>query len=218
MAIIDPGPDVDSHVRALASRVEDAADVVLVLTHGHGDHAASAPRLARELDAEVCGPRTVDAVTRPLEDGDAVDTDEGALVAVHTPGHTRDHLSFHWPDGDAVFVGDLLLGEGDTTWVAEYPGCVADYLTTLERVRSLEASVLYPAHGPPLVDPGRALDRFEGHRRDRIEQVRRAMEAHPEADADALVEVVYGDTVPGSMRGAARKSLEAIVHHLAASP
>lgn len=209
---------MDSHVRALASRVEDAGEVAIVLTHGHGDHAASAPRLAGELGAEVWGPSTVEAVTRPLDDDEAVATDRGHLVAVHTPGHTRDHLSFHWPDRDAVFVGDLLLGQGDTTWVAEYPGCVSDYLASLERVRALGASVLYPTHGPPLTDPGGALDRFEGHRRDRIEQVRRAREAHPGADADALVDVVYGDTVPASMRGPARRSLEAIVDHLAGGP
>lgn len=214
MAIIDPGPDVVDHVRALASRVEGAEEVVIVLTHGHGDHAGAAPRLAGRLGVDVRGPATVDAVTRPLDEGDAVQTDRGALVAVHTPGHTRDHLSFHWPEGDAVFVGDLLLGEGDTTWVAEYRGCVADYLASLDRVASLEPSVLYPTHGPPLDDPSDALDRFESHRRDRIEQVRRAMEAHPGADADELVDIVYGDTVPGSMRGAARKSLEAILDHL----
>lgn len=214
LAIIDPGPDVDSHVRALASRAADADSIRLLLTHGHSDHAAAAPRLAEALGAEVLGPDGVAGVTRPIEEGDAVETDDGTLVALHTPGHTREHLAFHWREGGAVFVGDLLLGRGDTTWVAEYPGCVHDYLETLDRLDAVGAGVLYPAHGPPLEDAREAIARFRHHRLERIEQVRRARTAHPDADAERLVDVVYGDTVPGSMRGAARKSLEAVVHHL----
>lgn len=214
MAIIDPGPDVDTHVRALAFRAADAAEVCIVLTHGHSDHSGGARRLADDLGAEVFGPDGLSEVTKPIGDGDGVDTDEGALVAVHTPGHTRDHLCFHWEARRAVFVGDLMLGHGDTTWVAEYPGCVEDYLQSLTRIDGLDADVLYPAHGPPLEEPRAAIRRFRDHRLDRIEQVRRARAAHPDASADELVHIVYGNTVPESMRGAARESLQAVLHHL----
>ncbi len=214
LAIIDPGPDVDSHVRALASRVEGAETITVLLTHGHADHAGAAPRLARELGAPVVGPDGVDGVTRPLRDDDVVETDDGDLVALHTPGHTRDHFAFHWPMRNAAFVGDLLLGRGDTTWVAEYPGCVQDYLDALVRLDGLELAVVYPAHGPPLDDPAEAVERFRRHRLDRIEQVRAARASHPDADAEGLVDIVYGDSVPRSMRGAALQSLEAVLHHL----
>jgi glyoxylase-like metal-dependent hydrolase (beta-lactamase superfamily II) len=76
-------------------------------------------------------PGVVDHV---LRDGDAVDTDHGALVALHTPGHTRITSASTAGEG-ALFAGDLILGEGDTTWVAEYPGCVADYFDSLARLR-----------------------------------------------------------------------------------
>lgn len=166
------------------------------------------------IGAEVMGPRGIESVTRILADGATVATDRGDLVAMETPGHTREHLAFHWPERSAVFVGDLLLGRGDTTWVAEYRGCVADYLRSLERLRLLNARVLYPTHGPALTDSVEALDRFERHRRDRIEQVRAAREARPGADAETLVELVYGDAIPKSMRGAALQSLTAIVDYL----
>lgn len=214
IAIIDPGPDVDAHVRALASQAAEADDVSVVLTHGHSDHAAAAPRLAQELGAEVLGPSGVDGVTAPLSDGDEVETDDGTLVAVQTPGHTREHLAFHWLRRQAVFVGDLLLGRGDTTWVAEYPGCVHDYLESLRRLDALGANVLYPTHGPPLEEPGDAIRRFREHRLERIEQVRTARSSHPDADREAMVDLVYGDTLPTSMRGSARQSLEAVLQHL----
>jgi glyoxylase-like metal-dependent hydrolase (beta-lactamase superfamily II) len=149
-----------------------------------------------------------------LEDGATVGTDAGSLVAVHTPGHSADHLSYHWPARRALFAGDLLLGRGDTTWVGEYPGCVADYLESLRRLRALDLSVIYPAHGPALEDVLGTLDLYEAHRRARIRQVEEALESHPEADVDELLTVVYGGTLPPGTGEAARMSLQALVDHV----
>jgi len=212
--VIDPGPDVESHVRALVRALAGADDVAIVLTHGHGDHADAAPRLAAELGVEVLGPEGLDVVDRVLRDGDVVETDEGSLVPVHTPGHTVEHLCLHWPARNALFAGDMVLGEGDTTWVAEYPGCVSDYLASIERLRGLGLGVIYPAHGPPLVDPAEVLDRFEQHRMSRIRQVEDAMSAHPQAALEELLDIVYGETVPTAVRGAARMSLAALVEYV----
>lgn len=212
--MIDPGPDVQSHVRALAIALADAEHVAIVLTHGHGDHAEAAPALAAEIGAEVLGPEGLDVVDRVLRDGDVVETDEGSLVALHTPGHTAEHLSFHWPERNALFAGDMVLGEGDTTWVAEYPGCVAEYLSSIDRIRALALAVMYPAHGPPLVDPAGTLDRYERHRVSRVRQVEAVMSVHPEADVEELLEIVYGATLPTAVRGAARMSLAALVEYV----
>jgi len=213
-AIIDPGPDVESHVRALVTFMGDADVVRIVLTHRHRDHAGAAPALADALSAEVWGPAEVEGVHRILEDGDVVETDAGALVAVHTPGHTVGHLCFHWRERKALFAGDLLLGRGATTWVAEYLGCVTDYMRSLDRVRTLDVDVVYPAHGPALENVTRALDRFEAHRAVRIEQVRGALAEHPDASVEELLHVVYGDSIPSGLEGAAARSLSALVDHV----
>lgn len=217
-AVIDPGPDLASHVEVLAAAVRSAETVSILLTHGHADHAGAAPALAEAVNADIRAPEGVDAPGPPLSDGGRVETDEGELVAVHTPGHTADHLCFHWPRERALFAGDLLLGRGDTTWVADYRGCVADYLASLERLRGMDLAVVYPAHGPPLYDVAGALERFERHRRQRIRQVERALAERPDADADHLLEAVYGDTIPRAMHGPARRSLEALVEHVRAGP
>jgi len=212
--VIDPGPDVERHVRALVSLVSTADEVTILLTHGHADHAAAAPALARATGGTSLGPAGVPEVEQALEDGDAIETDHGTLVASHMPGHTPEHLTYGWLERRALFVGDLLLGEGDTTWVAEYPGCVADYLASLDKVRAMDLAVIYPTHGPVLENPTDALDRFEGHRRSRIAQVREAMSAYPDADVEALLDIVYGGTLPDGVRGAARLSLEALVDYV----
>jgi glyoxylase-like metal-dependent hydrolase (beta-lactamase superfamily II) len=214
VALVDPGPDVDAHVRALASWVEGAEAVRIVLTHGHHDHAGAARALSGMLGVPVLGPAGVPQVDVSLADGDEVPTDLGALVAVHTPGHSADHLSYYWPSRRALFVGDLMLGRGDTTWVGEYPGCVADYLASLRRVRALAPEILYPAHGPPIQDVPAALERYERHRRERIHQVETALADRPDATAEDLVRAVYGIELPSAVRQAATLSLQALVDHV----
>ncbi len=212
VAVIDPGPAVDSHLGALLSALESAEKVHVVVTHWHGDHADLADRLAQELGRlPVHGPGARADVS--LGDGDRLLTDAGPLVAISTPGHAREHLALHHPDSESLFVGDLLLGEGDTTWVGEYDEAVGDYLDSLERVRALSPRVLFPTHGPEIVDVPDALARYEGHRRSRIDQVRAALAASPQATPEELMERVYG-VVPGGLGGAAMMSLRATLLYL----
>jgi len=216
--VLDPGPDVVDHVRALLVWLEDAHDVRVVVTHGHRDHAGGARRLADALGVAIHGPAGVSGVDVALADGDAIATDEGTLVAFDTPGHAEHHLCYAWTERSAMFVGDLLLGQGDTTWVAEYTGCVADYLASLRKVRRSAPRVLYPAHGDPITDVPAALDRYEAHRLSRIRQVADALRAHPDASADELLAAVYGRALPSAMESAARSSLEALVEYVSTHP
>lgn len=211
VAVIDPGPAADDHVRAVLRALEEAERVVLLQTHDHADHAGAVPSLAARLGAVAMG---AGGGVEPLGDGGTVETDQGRLVAVATPGHAARHLSFHWPDADALFAGDLLLGEGDTTWLGAYPGCVADYLDSLDRVEALAPSVVFPAHGPPIRDVENAMRRYREHRSRRLDQVRRALDELPGAGADELVKRVYGERLPDGLREAARRSVEAMAHHL----
>jgi len=211
LAVIDPGPDVEDHVRALAFLAAGAESVTILLTHAHADHAQGAPRLARLTGASVLGAGPVD---RTLADGDAVETDAGTLIAVSTPGHAREHLCFHWAERAALFSGDLVLGRGDTTWVAGYPGCVADYLASLARLRRLELRRIYPGHGEPIDDVRDRLTRFEDHRRARIAQVQAALGATPDATRREILERVYGGAVPPGLEPAALESLDALLDHL----
>lgn len=186
----------------------DADEAVILLTHAHADHTAGAADLARIVGAEVLGP----GGERDIEDGQAFATSAGDLVAVSTPGHARRHFCFHLPAAAAVFVGDLVLGEGDTTWVGGYPGAVAHYLASLDRLEALEPRILYPAHGPAVRDPPDAIGRFRRHRLSRIEMVRRALdEGH--ADPVAVTRRIYS-ALPPDVHAMAVASTEAILAHL----
>jgi glyoxylase-like metal-dependent hydrolase (beta-lactamase superfamily II) len=214
VVIIDPGPEGATHLDALVEAVQDAGSVRIVLTHGHRDHAPAAYPLAELLGVDVWGPEGLRTVDREIREGDVIETDEGDLVAIETPGHARHHVAFHWPDRRALFAGDLLLGRGATTWVGEYAGCVADYLASLGRLRSLDLAVIYPAHGPPLDDPADAIDRYEDHRLDRIRQVEEALLLRPGAGEAELLDVVYGAAIPQAMQEAALRSVRALMEHV----
>jgi hydroxyacylglutathione hydrolase len=216
-AVVDPGPDLPEHRTALLGALRDATEVTLLLTHGHADHAGGVSALVEALD--VAGiPATVRGSghqrAQPLRSGQTVESDAGTLVAIPTPGHTADHLAFHWPRQDVVFPGDTVLGAGETTWVGEYSGCVADYLESLDRLRTLGARLLLSAHGPPRTDVAAVLDRFEAHRRRRIEEVHRILLGASRLSDAALFRRVYGDDLPTEVRDAARRSVVALRHHV----
>jgi hydroxyacylglutathione hydrolase len=232
VAIVDPGPAEPRHEEALAAAVVDADEVTILVTHGHADHSAAAPALAARLAAPVLGAwgaetREVEAEAgagpppglrfRSLADGERITTDAGELIALRTPGHAREHLVFHWPEEGAVFVGDLVLGVGDTTWVGGYAGCVSDYLASLALVERLAPRLLLPAHGPPVTDPVAHLERYRAHRLARIGQVERALTAWPDASPDQLLHIVYGHSVPSALLPAARASLTALVEYVTES-
>jgi len=212
VALVDPGPDVADHVRALLHSVEGAHRVRILLTHGHSDHAGAAEPLARKLGSFVYGPPS--AGFQPLEPGEIIATDEGDLQAVATPGHTRDHLAYFWHRGNALFAGDLILGRGATTWLGEYPGCVADYLAALDRVQALGPGVIYPAHGAPVRSPREALEAYRAHRMERLRQVGEIRRERPDATVEEILLGVYGRDLPRPLARAARSSIEVMLHHL----
>ena len=212
VAVIDPGPVLDGHLAALAAAVARADTVEVLVTHGHGDHAAGAADLAERIGARVWGPEA----GRDLGDGQPLTTDCGELVAVSTPGHSRRHFCFHLHGRGAVFTGDVILGVGDTTWVGGYPGGVAEYLASLDRLEALGARVAYPGHGDPLQDPAAAIARFRRHRLSRIDQVRRASVQTGSFDARTLARHVYG-ALPRDLFDMAVAGVEGILDYLSGS-
>jgi glyoxylase-like metal-dependent hydrolase (beta-lactamase superfamily II) len=217
LVVIDAGPTLEPHMDAVREAVAEADEAVMLVTHGHSDHAAAARILAPELGIDLWGPRGLDGVTRPLDDGSRVATDVGDLIAVDTPGHARHHIGLHWPAARGFFAGDLLLGSGDTVWVGEYPGCVADYLKSLARVRALGVDVVYPAHGPPITDPVATVDRYTSHRLARIREMEALLAATPAASVEELVEAIYGSSLPAGLRRAVERSVDALKAHVEAS-
>ena len=106
-----------------------------------------------------------------------------------TPGHSSDSLCFVL--ADAVLTGDTILGRG-TTVVAHPDGVLADYLSSLRRLRALGDLTVLPGHGPELPSAGVVAEQYLAHREQRLEQVREALAAGAKTAHD-VVEIVYAD-------------------------
>jgi glyoxylase-like metal-dependent hydrolase (beta-lactamase superfamily II) len=210
VVVIDPGSDAANHQDALVGLVAGAAVTAVVVTHDHPDHLSGAVPLGERLDAPV---RL--RSRRSLRDGDRLDTDAGELVAVATPGHTPDHMALHWPAEDAVFCGDLLMGGQDSALVAPPEGRLGPYLASLDRIRRLLPRAIYPAHGPPILNPEATLDRYVRHRRERLERVLSSLRAGA-TDPESLLDGVYGSELAEPLRPAARAALRAYLEFLQA--
>jgi glyoxylase-like metal-dependent hydrolase (beta-lactamase superfamily II) len=222
--VIDPGPIQDGHLDLLDETTGDVA--VVLLTHHHFDHS----EVARELaERKGCAVRALDPAycfgADPLTDDELLDVDGLALRVVATPGHTADSISLVLPAERVLLSGDMVLGRG-TTVVAYPDGQLAPYFSSIERMRALvtdgEVDTIWPAHGPVLDDAAGVLDHYLVHRRQRLDQVRAALDAlgvgRPDPDDEHLprqvVEVVYAD-VDETLWGAAEWSVRAQLAYLA---
>ena len=66
-------------------------------------------------------------------DGDAIEGDGWTVEAVHTPGHTSNHLCFHLKEENALFSGDHVMG-WSTTIVSPPDGDMARYVASLDKL------------------------------------------------------------------------------------
>jgi glyoxylase-like metal-dependent hydrolase (beta-lactamase superfamily II) len=174
LVCIDPGPDDDSHLAAIlaAAAERDARIDEIALTHSHSDHRPLAARLAEQTGAMVrCfDPSAGDEHAIPLTDGDVVGVGEAQLIAVHTPGHTRDHLCFFDAASRTLYTGDHVLN-GTTSVVIPGDGDMSDYIESLRRVQSLEPATLFPGHGERVDDAAGLIAEYIAHRLEREAQV-----------------------------------------------
>jgi glyoxylase-like metal-dependent hydrolase (beta-lactamase superfamily II) len=216
--VVDPGPEIATHLDAVADAAEEVA--VVLLTHGHADHSEAARSFAERMG---CGVRALDPHHRlgseGLGDGDVVEVDGLEIHVVGTPGHTSDSLSFVVPAERAVLTGDTVLGRG-TTVVAHPDGQLGAYLDSLHRLHALaethEVEAVWPGHGPVIDDALAVLDYYLAHRKERLEQVREALRDLDPTREDlsrAVVEKVYADVDP-VLWGAAELSVRAQIAYL----
>ncbi len=212
IAVLDPGPVIDAHIEHIR---RDAGGEIrwILVTHTHPDHSPAACVLAEQTGAELLGrpaPEGAQQDTtfipgRVLEDGDALETDEFVLEAVHTPGHASNHLCYRHVASNWLFTGDHVI-DGSTVVINPPDGNMNQYIDSLRRVRDLEVEAIVPGHGEVVREPERLINWTIDHRLEREAKVAAALKANPGQTPHGLVPHVYQD-VPEHLYRLAERSL-----------
>jgi glyoxylase-like metal-dependent hydrolase (beta-lactamase superfamily II) len=198
--VIDPGPEIDSHLERLSAAIDSRGGLGgVVLTHDHRDHSGGVKALLERHPAPLAGGRGEVDVTL------AEDVRFGPFQAVSTPGHAPDHFGL-LADG-ACFTGDAVLGDG-SVFISPHPGAMSGYLLALTRLRLREdLDVLCPGHGPLVWDPHAKLEQYIAHRLDRESSLLLALGEGRRTVPD-LLDAVWSE-VPEGLRPMATATLAA---------
>ena len=220
VAVIDPGPDLSEHVEALLSGLGRERVTHVLVTHTHRDHSPAAQALKEATGAPTCGfgphagGRRGEAQQIEeggdwdfvpdvrIADGERIRGRGWEFEAVHTPGHTSNHLCFALAGTGILFSGDHVMG-WSTSVIVPPDGDMAAYMASLDKLLGRADGVYWPTHGPAITEPKAHVRAFIAHRREREAGIRDCLRDGI-GDIEAIVERLYVGLQPGLRRAAGR--------------
>lgn len=228
VAVIDPGPVDPDHEAALDAALEGETVSHVLVSHHHLDHSPLAPKLAAKHGCKTHGrrPRRTepsggevrmeagdDMSFKPdvqIEDGDVFTGPGWTLEALHTPGHTSNHVCFALKEENVLFSGDHIMA-WSTSVVSPPDGDMGDYMTQLERIRERGFDRLWPTHGPAVDDPETFVSAYLEHRRERERQILAEIAAG-RTDIRSMVASMYAEVDKRLHPAAAHSVLAHLIH------
>ena len=221
LAMIDPGPEIESHIDALIAAAGDRLKWILC-THTHRDHSPAARAVGKATGAQIMGfARVPDdgrqdtefTPDRALSDGDVVDCGEFKLRAVHTPGHASNHLCYLLEPGGMLFTGDHVM-QGSTVVISPPDGNMLAYFNSLNKLSNFEIIAFAPGHGHVIETPRQEVAKLIAHRLKREAKVLQALQQKNPATLEELVPLAYDD-VSHKLYAPAQRSMHAHLLKLA---
>ena len=203
--LIDAGVGKPEHVDDIARELAGDTLALVLVTHGHPDHAGGIPAIVSRWPAARV--RRFGSGDEPVLDNDAIEVGDGVLTAIYTPGHSPDHCCFS--AGADIFCGDLARAGGTIVIPAGRGGDLTEYLASLNRVRSLRPERLLPGHGPIIDNPDAIIDGYVRHRAQRDHQILSVLKSGASVPEE-IAPKIYGALAPELTIAAA----ETVLAHL----
>jgi glyoxylase-like metal-dependent hydrolase (beta-lactamase superfamily II) len=140
--------------------------------------------------------------TRRVRDHQPIRLGDKDWFAVHTPGHTLDHLCLHNPEDGLFFSGDHVL----PTITPHISGLRAGrdplklFVDSLDKVAALDdVRLVLPAHGHPFTDMAGRVEKTKIHHLERMEKLREASAAIGPATVEELARELFSPRAWGHL-------------------
>ncbi|MDK2826927.1 MAG: hydroxyacylglutathione hydrolase [Methanolobus sp.] len=167
--LVDTGMSTEGLISAIRENIDIEDLELIILTHCHYDHTASAQAIADISGAKIAIHKddelllsndTISAAAmfgnkapaiKPdmlLEEGDRIPIgDEEELEVIHTPGHTPGGICLYEANSKSLFSGDTVFPNG-SIGRTDFQGGNRNQLTeSINKLVQLDVKTLYPGHG-----------------------------------------------------------------------
>ena len=223
VAVVDPGPAAAGQLNLLERSLGRERVTHILVTHTHADHSGAVGMLRERTGAPVCGMPRPEGLAAcgsivpvdydlPLQHGSKIQGAGWEIEAIHTPGHTPDHLCYSLRGSGLLLSGDHVMG-WNTSIVAPPWGHMGSYMRSLELLMERSEFVYFPAHGGPVREPQRYVRALLLHRRWREHEVLECLREGLNSIGE-MVQRMYAGIEP-SLTGAAALAVFAQLQFLA---
>ncbi|KAI1744413.1 putative metallo-beta-lactamase domain protein [Xylaria scruposa] len=205
--LIDTGQGIPEWACIISSTLHELGVSLshVLLTHWHGDHTKGVPDLLvryPELGSSIYK-NSPGKGQQDILDNQIFEVEGATIRALHSPGHSHDHMCFILEEDNAMFTGDNILGHGSSA-VEE----LGTYMATLEKMLPPGCIIGYPAHGVVLQNlPAKITGELTQKLR-RESQVLKELKQFRQLEADEgsslslkeLVTMIYGPALDDEVR------------------
>ena len=112
-----------------------------------------------------------------VKDGDTVEVGDFHFQCVATPGHSPGHTCLYEPNKKILVAGDHILFDitPNITYWLEMDDPLNEYLTSLEKVNTLDVEIVLPGHRRLVHNLHERIKELQEHHRDRLNEALNAL-------------------------------------------
>lgn len=133
--VVDPGDDY----LKIKDEIGDQQVLGVLITHSHADHIGALRNFLTKRSIKIFKSSNV-------SDERYIDVGDFHFQAFHTPGHSKDSVTFYFPNENVMFVGDFIFKE--TVGRTDLPGgSEEDLKKSIKWLLTFDDDItLYPGH------------------------------------------------------------------------